>query len=246
MTLSAKRRKTTAVALIVAAAVVVAAGLGLGLGLGLKDRAPEVPKAEIALTGEPSYTIVFSWQSVNADKYILEYEYSEYLPGEIKSVETTELSVRIERIKGLLKYRLTAVKGDDSSSGEWLTYTVPALELPSMQPFEVNDSGNGVLTVDRSTLKAVTYRFRGEEKTVANYEIGVAAPGEDGVPETVSILWSDLEGWSFSVNKGGVWKIYIRPVFFIGIGSAEVYDEEMDKLYSRFAPFTVISVTVAQ
>lgn len=244
MPASSKRRKTIAV---VTAAVVIttALALGLGLGLGLKERAPEVPSAEVSLTGEPGYNIIFSWDTVGADKYILEYEYNEYFPGEIHSVTATELSVRIDRVKGLLKYRLTAVKGDASSVGEWQTYYVPALELPAIEPFELTDSGNGVLTVDPSSLKAVEFRFRGEERTVTNYEIGVLAPGEEGTPEVQSILLSELKTWSLSVNRSGVWKIYVRPVFYLGVGSANVFDEELDKLFSRIAPFTVMSVTVA-
>ena len=239
-----KRRKTIAVITVAAIVVALALGLGLGLGLGLADRVPSVPETTVSLTAEPGYAIIFSWEASDADSYILEYEYNEYAPGTISSVQTSELSVRIDRVKGLLKYRLTAVKGDKSATGEWQYYSVPALELPQMEPFELIDSGNGVLTVDKSTLEPVVFRFKGEDRTVTNYEIGVAAPGEEGIPEVQPILLSDLESWSLYVNRSGVWKIYVRPVTYIGIGGVNAYDEELDALYSEFNPFTVISVAV--
>ena len=240
MTVS-KRNKIIAVA--VAAAIVVALALGLGLGLGLKAGKPELPSVVVSLTEEPGYTIILSWDDVSADRYIVEYEYNEYAPGEVHSVETEELSVRVERVKGLFRYRITSVKGEKSNTGEWKIYSVPPLTLPSVEPFSMISDGKGSFTVDESTLKAVEYRFKGELRTVTLYEIGVLAPGEEGLPEVESITLSDLKGWKLATSGAGEWRVYIRPAFYIGIGSVDAFDEELDKLYTRYAPFTVITVT---
>lgn len=211
--------------------------LGLSLGLTLKLRSP-VPSVT-AVFEEPDYVLKISWDRVHgARQYYVEYFYETLYPDTIHTRAVTENKITINRIRGVLKFRVKALANRDMQSGEfsdWLSYEVPGLKLMTLLPFDFIYIEEEGWKIDYN-FTPVEYIYKGEIKTVSFYEF---TDNHNAEPEVLTV--KDMqEDWSINFPAGQT-ICRFRPLTYTYFDGVIIYDPpELHELYDEVLSYVTI------
>lgn len=156
--------------LIIAFILVLALG-GMGTGIfflsqGAKNSLSAPDDIKITFNSEFDFWVLVGWnESENAKSYQVDYIYELY-PDTVKSVVISDNSYRIERKRGILKYRISARdKAGRLASSEWAQIYIPPLYLDQPRVNSILQNGN--LNVSWAN---VSYTYFNNTKQVQLYE----------------------------------------------------------------------------
>ena len=215
---------------------------------------PQAPEASVtAVSAEPDYRVTISWERVkNAYAYELEYRYT-YEPEKTVKITTARTSLKIERIKGELVYRMRTVYNREKSFSEysdWMTYYIEPLYLESAVQCNLNQYDQGVKFV-MANWETQTFLYRGEWEYVDYYDCIAVGPGMDkdvefeGQHNLETIPAIEIATTYFFNFPTGEWTVYYRPSICHGVlYNNKIYDEDLLKIYDETDVWTASTITV--
>lgn len=216
---------------------------------------PQAPEASVtAVSAEPDYRVTISWARVrNAYAYELEYRYA-YEPDKTVKITTARTSLKIERIKGELFYRMRTVYNRErifSEYTDWMTYYIDPLYLEPAIPCNLDQYDQGVKFV-KPNWETQTFLFQGDEKSVKYYDCIAVGPGMDKDIELElqhnleTIPAIEIAVTHFFNFPTGEWTVYYRPSICDAVlQNKKIYNnDDLLKVYDETDVWTASTITV--